>query len=211
MNDKLLILSRIKEYFNFSTDTELAVFLGINKSTLSNWHKRKTVDYDLIFSKCEQLDKNWLIAGKEVMLGEDDINTIKTTPDNTGIPLIPISAFAGSFSSDTQILEYECERFVVPSFKGADFLISVKGSSMNPKYSSGDIVACKKLPIDTFFQWNKVYVIDTDQGALIKRILKGENEETVLIVSDNKKYPPFELHRSHIYNIAIVLGVIRLE
>jgi len=127
------------------------------------------------------------------------------------IPLISVNAMAGAFNGDMQVLEHECERFVIPTFRGADFLISVKGSSMNPKYNSGDIVACKKLPIDTFFQWNKVYVLDTDQGPLIKRIKKGSTTDKLLIVSDNQLYEPFELSRSNIYHIALVLGVIRLE
>jgi phage repressor protein C with HTH and peptisase S24 domain len=110
-----------------------------------------------------------------------------------------------------QVLEYECERFVIPVFKEAEFLISIKGSSMYPKYSSGDIVACKKLPLDTFFQLHKVYVLDTEQGALIKRIEEGETPDTLTIVSDNQEYKSFQLHKSKIYSIAIVLGVIRQE
>lgn len=129
-----------------------------------------------------------------------------------GIPLLPISAMAGAFTGDMTVLEYECERYVIPAFRGADFLIPVKGSSMYPKYSSGDLVACKRIPMtDLFFQWNKVYVLDTDQGALIKRICPGSSDDTVLIVSDNKDYTPFELHRSAIRAVALVVGVVRLE
>ena len=119
---------------------------------------------------------------------------------------------AGAFSGDQQVMEYECERYVVPVFKGADFLISVKGSSMYPKYNSGDIVACKRLAMsDLFFQWNKVYVLDTDQGPLIKRVKPGSDKEHVTIVSDNERYEPFELSLDHIYHVALVIGVIRLE
>lgn len=135
-------------------------------------------------------------------------------PDNSheGIPLIPIDAMAGALTDERTVLEYECERYVVPAFKGADFLIPVKGSSMYPKYSSGDIVACQRVPMsDLFFQWNKVYVIDTNQGALIKRIKPGSDKDHVLIVSDNEKYDPFELPYSAIHAVALVIGVIRLE
>nr|DAF62154.1 MAG TPA: LexA-like protein [Myoviridae sp. ctt8G1] len=119
---------------------------------------------------------------------------------------------AGALSGEQTVLEYECERYVVPAFKGADFLIPVKGSSMYPKYSSGDIVACRRVPMSSlFFQWNKEYVIDTDQGALIKRIKPGSDKEHVLIVSDNEKYDPFELPIASIYAVALVIGVIRLE
>lgn len=131
--------------------------------------------------------------------------------NNESIPLIPIEAMAGFGTGEAQVMLYDCERFVIPSFKGAEFLIAVKGSSMYPKYSSGDIVACKKLPLDTFFQWNKVYVLDTEQGALIKRIEPGIDDEHLLIVSENPKYKPFELHKSKINSVALVIGVLRLE
>lgn len=137
---------------------------------------------------------------------------IPATKQDEGIPLIPIDAMAGVLTCEQTALEYECERYVVPMFKGADFLIPVKGSSMYPKYNSGDIVACKRVSMtDIFFQWNKVYVIDTDQGALIKRIKPGSAPDRILIVSDNDKYDPFELPYSAIHAVALVIGVIRLE
>lgn len=130
-----------------------------------------------------------------------------------GIPLIPIEAMAGFGTGGVQVMDYDTQRYIVPEFTElkVDFMIRVKGSSMYPKYNSGDLVACKKLVLnDIFFQWNKVYVLDTDQGALIKRIKKG-SEGYLLIVSDNEAYEPYELHLSKIHAIAIVLGVIRLE
>lgn len=137
---------------------------------------------------------------------------VPATQPGMGIPLIPIEAMAGYGIGDTQVLEHECDRYVVPVFKDAEFLIQVKGSSMIPKYNSGDIVACRKLPLDgLFFQWNKVYVLDTIQGALIKRVKAGSDANHLLIVSDNERYEPFELHISQIRSIAIVIGVIRLE
>ena len=211
-----------------------------NGAFASQLKKNRTIGVDKlenILFTYPDINTEWLLTGKGEMLktkeaapyahsddlphavseparkyGTKDIaGAVPAEKSTVGIPLIPISAFAGTFTTDTQILEYDCERFVVPTFKGADFLIPVKGSSMYPKYSSGDIVACKRLSIDTFFQWNKVYVLDTDQGPLIKRVQKGSVDNTILIVSDNKAYDPFELDRTNIYNIALVLGVIRLE
>ena len=129
-----------------------------------------------------------------------------------GIPLIPFSAMAGALKGEQAILEYECERYVVPAFKGADFLMPVKGNSMMPTYISGDIVACQRVPMSgLFFQWNKPYVLDTAQGAIIKRIKPGSDKQHVLIVSDNKEYDPFELPYEDIYAVALVIGIIRLE
>lgn len=165
------------------------------------------------------LNSEWLLTGEGEMLKEDRENhfreATKMIPATgvNGIPLIPINAMAGFGSGECQVLEYECDRYVVPMFKEAEFLITVKGSSMIPKYNSGDIVACKKLALDDlFFQWNKVYVLDTAQGALIKRVKEDKDHEgSVLIVSDNPAYPPFSLCANQIHSIAIVVGVIRLE
>lgn len=215
--DKPLVLDRIKEYYKLKGNAELARFLGVAPNTITNWYGRKTFDIDVIYTKCVDIDMNWLLTGEGNMLrSESEKESIPVAhPSESpleGIPLIPISAMAGAFTGEQTVLEYECERFVVPTFKGAEFLISVKGSSMYPKYNSGDIVACKRLPMgDIFFQWNKVYVLDTDQGPLIKRVKPGSDKEHVLIVSDNERYEPFELPLDRIYHVALVIGVIRLE
>ena len=206
--DKSLIINKIKEEKKFKTDADLASYLGIAPNTLSNWRVRNTLDYDLIISKWEDINANWLITGKG--------SVYKDTPTKqksvTGIPLIPIEAMAGWGEGETQVLNYETSQYIVPEFSGkADFLITVRGSSMYPKYSSGDIVACKKVSIGTFFQWNKVYVLDTSQGPLVKRIKKSDKEEHILCISDNKDYDPFELPINELYNIALVIGVIRFE
>ena len=126
--------------------------------------------------------------------------------------MIPIDAMAGALSENSQtIMEYDCEHYVIPMFKGAEFLIPVKGDSMQPKYYSGDIVACKRLPLDTFFQWNRTYVIDSEQGVLIKRVKQGEDDDHITLVSDNPEYDPFSLEKSRIYSLALVIGVVRAE
>ena len=167
-----------------------------------------------------EINLDWLITGKGEMIKPQTKSILKDSQEKAavalaadyGIPLIPLDAVAGfGEENSSAIIEFECEKYVVPDFKGAEFLIQVKGSSMYPKYSSGDIVACKKLPLDTFFQWNKVYVIDSEQGVLIKRVKPGTYDEHITLVSENEKYDPFQIAISEIRSLAIVIGVIRLE
>ena len=162
----------------------------------------------------------WLITGKGDMLRNKEVVTQKKAEpalpvlenSHEGIPLIPLSAMAGAFTGETSVMEYECERYVIPAFKGADFLIPVKGDSMQPTYYPGDLVACQRIPLnDLFFQWNKTYVLDTKQGPLIKRVRRGSDDDHVLIVSDNAEYEPFELEKSQFYGVALVRGLVRLE
>ncbi|MGV4380201.1 helix-turn-helix domain-containing protein, partial [Ornithobacterium rhinotracheale] len=66
--DKKLILREIKKHLGYTKDGDFADFLGIKQNTLSNWKSRNTIDYDLIISKCENIDANWLLTGKGEML-----------------------------------------------------------------------------------------------------------------------------------------------
>lgn len=223
-----MIIERIKEYID-QKGISVSAFeksVGMSNASFSKSFKNgKAIGTDKlenILKVYSDINPTWLLFGTGDMLQSNKSlssskkeNLPVAHPSDSpteGIPLIPISAMAGAFTGEQTVLEYECERFVVPTFKGAEFLISVKGSSMYPKYNSGDIVACKRLPMDDlFFQWNKVYVLDTDQGPLIKRVKPGSDKEHVLIVSDNEHYEPFELPINRIYHVALVIGVIRLE
>lgn len=211
-------ISTIVEKFGNGKNTVFASLIGVSEANVRNYKNGVMPKADFLekIARSFDININWLLTGEGNMLRTEskEENIPVAHPSDSpmeGIPLIPISAMAGIHGEQT-VLEYECERFVVPTFKGAEFLISVKGSSMYPKYNSGDIVACKRLPMDDiFFQWNKVYVLDTDQGPLIKRVKPGSDKEHVLIVSDNERYEPFELPLDRIYHVALVIGVIRLE
>lgn len=128
------------------------------------------------------------------------------------IPLIPYDAIAGYGSFDFQELPIE-DYYSVADLKGADFLIRVKGDSMSPKYSGGDIVACKKIEMITFWQWHKIYAICTrNQGILIKRVEEYPNNPAFISCrSENPAYRPFEIHEDEIISAALVLGAIVLE
>lgn len=60
----LKILDRIKEYYDLTTDIELSDFLGVSRSTVASYRNRGSVNYDLIFSKCPELNFHWLITGE---------------------------------------------------------------------------------------------------------------------------------------------------
>ena len=159
------------------------------------------------------LSASWLLTGEGEMLNQPtNEKEVSEKEKPNGLPLIPIEAMAGVLSGmDTSVMEYDCERYHVPLFSGADFLIRIQGDSMMPKYVPGNIVACKRVPLDKlWFQWGKVYVIDTRQGALIKRI-EPSSEGFISLCSDNPSYKPFDLPVDEINGVALVIGQIGLE
>lgn len=217
-------INRIFEYISAKglKPTRLEKEIGLSNGYLRTQERR---DADLgegvllkILDYCLDLNPIWVLTGKGNMLNTSAQQIIAheeipiAYKSKEGIPLIPIDAMAGALTENSQaVMEYECEHYVIPMFKGAEFLIPVKGDSMQPKYYSGDIVACKRLPLDTFFQWNRTYVIDSEQGVLIKRVKQGVDENHIMLVSDNPEYDPFPLEKAKIYSLSLVIGVVRAE
>lgn len=171
-----------------------------------------------IIAVFKDLCVEWLITGRGEMLKssnlENDIEIIKVN-SKPGIPLVEQLAIAGFGSANFSISERDVkDYYIIPKFKylKIDFMIEICGSSMYPKYNSGDIVACTIIRESKFIQWNKCHVIATrEQGLLVKRIKKGDTRETILAVSDNLDYDPFIIPLSEVTGIALVVGVIRLE
>jgi len=72
--DKSFILNEIKLYYKFKTDAEFSEFLGVGQQTISNWRNRNTFDIDLIYTKCVNINANWLLTGEgEMFQNSDDI------------------------------------------------------------------------------------------------------------------------------------------
>ena len=154
-----------------------------------------------------ELNPDWLLKGEG-----NAIVAEKSEIEKNAIPLIPVNAIGGYMSGVSDpIMMQDCEMYSMPLFRGADFLIKVEGDSMVPKYQPGDIVACAKVEGRLWFQWGKTYVIDTKQGALIKRIEPADEDGCICLCSENEKYKPFKLYADDINGVALVKGVIRVE
>lgn len=220
MQEKSLIKQNILSYLAFKGISTYAFYKdsGVTRGVLqqSNGISEDNIARFLAYAK--DASPSWLLTGEGPMLKEDTDNVVrvaKAEPSVDGLPLVPIEAVAGFNGDDLPGARIEdCERYVIPDFKaaGAEYLIRVSGSSMYPKYSSGDILACRRIHEVTFFQWGKIYVIDSAQGAMVKRILEcADDPLCVICKSDNDKYPPFRLPKSEIRSLSIVIGVVRLE
>lgn len=222
------VVQRIKKYIDFKgiTNQKFEQEIGYSNGAFATQLKKNkeigSGKLENILTKYSDINPSWLLIGEGEMLKPQGIVNERqqsysignVQEDSEGVPLIPIDAMAGFGEGSMQVMQYDLDRYKVPEFTelNVDFMIRVKGSSMYPKYNSGDLVACKKLSIkDLFFQWNKVYVLDTEQGALIKRIKKSDTDNCIKIVSDNPSYDPFDMPLDKIFAISIVVGVIRLE
>lgn len=158
----------------------------------------------------------WLLSGKGDMLlpGSDfkpHQQTTKQDPQSKIVPLIPISAQGGSLNDfSISVMNYECEKVVSPMMD-VDFAISISGDSMAPEYPSGCQVLIKRINESAFIEWGKVYVLDTCNGIIIKKLMPSESPDKVLCVSINPAYPQFEVAFKYIQGIYRVMMVMAVK
>ena len=77
-----LILERLKKYYSYKTQKELAEKLGVNQSTFTMWKTRNSIDWDVVFTKCEDIDFHWLITG-EKKYAKNDTSKENNVQDDT--------------------------------------------------------------------------------------------------------------------------------
>lgn len=220
MREISIIKQNILQYLDYKGVSKYEFYqkTGVSNGVLS---QKSGISEDNILrflSYYKEVNPEWLLTGKGEMLKskkhivEEPRGVYGNNMKNL-VPLLPIEAIAGFGVGDWTIHETDVqEKYLVPDFNGIDFMIKVKGSSMYPKYNSGDIVACRKINWKSFIQWNKPHVISTkEQGIIVKRINKSSEQNFFTLVSDNQAYPPFDIPQEEITGIALIIGVIRLE
>lgn len=155
-----------------------------------------------------ELNINWLVTGKGPMLvGRQETKTTKQ------IPLLPFSAVAG-WMTDNNKADTSIGTMVVEDFsaRGADCAIRVEGDSMYPRYKNGDILAIKILKDPSFFQWGRVYVLNTTQGCVVKKLFPCDEEDRIICHSENSSnYPDYKIMKQDILGVAIVVGHAGVE
>lgn len=160
---------------------------------------------DKILTIYQDLSRIWLLTGEGEMLKSDVTLKEKDQQDIRMIPLLPISAQGGSLNDFVvSIKDSDCEQIVSP-IKGADYAMPVSGDSMAPEYPSGSQILIKRINERAFIDWGRVYVLDTCNGTVIKKLFPSEKPDTVICRSINPEYPEFEVAMQDIYGVYRVL------
>lgn len=171
-----------------------------------------------ILSAFPDLNRVWLLTGEGSMLTNPEPGT--SPPHNAAIPFfddIQFGCSPGGFTGAVEIKKAQAQ-IIVPglSADGSTFVVRARGDSMvnaaNPERSipNGALVAIRKSYISTP-RWGETYALSTADGCIIKRIYPSDREDYIRCVSFNsEEFPPFELHKSEIYDIGNVVAVINL-
>ena len=202
-----------KEDFFNSLGVSYSNFKGSN--LLSELGSDKIVK---ILSNYPELNPDWLLTGEGPMLREKQEAPARAEPAPAGgpgaLPLLPVRALAGLGSGELQVQISDIDTWYrLPDFPQADFIIPISGDSMLPTYKSGDLAICKRVTHYYNIVWGRLYVVyATEMGALFKRIYPADDDNFVILRSDNAAhYPDIRIKKTDLLNISLVLGIIRKD
>lgn len=154
-----------------------------------------------------EINRDWLLTGEGEMLKTSDLS-LDRSGDIVMIPLLPIAAQGGLLNNfAASVKTVDCEKIVSP-IRGIDFAMSISGDSMDPEYPSGSKILIKKINEKAFIEWGRVYVLDTCNGSVIKKLFPSSTSDAVSCVSINTHYPPFQVSFEDIYGIYRVLMLL---
>ena len=149
------IVKRAKIALNLKRDSELASYLGVARTTLSNWCARNRIDFPLLLGKLHHIDYNWLLTGKghpahdpkdfdngQIRGEVETIHNSKTAEaiDDRSVTLYDITAAANLRTLLSDKRQYALGKILIPSIPACDGAIFVNGDSMYTILKSGDII-----------------------------------------------------------------------
>lgn len=214
--DKPLVLDRIKEYYKLKGNAELARFLGVAPNTITNWYGRKTFDIDVIYTKCVDIDMNWLLTGEGNMIREESNKEEKLPSVNQtyeGAPYFNVD-FIGGFDVIVNDQTRNPDFYInYPPYNQPGVVwCNLTGHSMEPEISNGDIIALREVttPIQ-YLPAGEIYGIVTEEYRTVKRIRLSQKEGFVRLIPSNKseEFCEQEIPISMILKVYAVLGSIR--
>ena len=129
------IVEKISQYLEFKgipvsvAEREIGMTNGSLSKPFSNGTNIKTDTLEKFLKKYTEISAEWLLSDQGEMLKDVSVKSyVKPENEVPELQLIPIDAMAGYGEGGIEVMNFEGETFKVPTFRGAEFLISVKGT-----------------------------------------------------------------------------------
>ncbi len=226
--DKSTILTEIISYYNFKTKAQFARVLGITPQALGNWIRRNKFKPEKVYTKCEELNPQWVISGKGPMLKaeyaiqEDRIRIAQDSqPASYAKKKVQnILLFEqGPSSTLKEMLNNSSTKAVVsgfirvPGLPKCDGATYVSNDSMLPLLKKGDIVFFKETATDNLKE-GKIYLVEFTSENKISLIM-GVFEKSlsgsgfIKLIPENPGFKPQDIALDKINASALVHASIR--
>lgn len=182
---------------------ELSRLSGIDEATLSNYKKGKYVPKQRkteAIANALGISISWLMGADVPMYAKSDNANIQSVSKGYKIPVLGYVRAGIPIEAVEEILDYE-EISQEMARQGEYFALSIKGDSMEPKISEGDVVIVRKQEIVENGELAVVLVNGND--ATVKKFYKNDNGIT--LISTNPAYPPFAFSKKEANNLPVTI------
>lgn len=208
------ILDRLKTVYKYKSDVQLADKLGVRQSVVANWRSRNSANLELIISKCDDINLNWLFRDEGPMRIGGEGNDVGAPSEFYSIPFyanVKASAGHGLVGEDISApLTIKFRRhFVNNTLKAAanDLIgMLIKGDSMNPVLKDGDLIIVNRAATKPD---QNMFAVRIDDEVYVKYIQRVPGNKLQLI-SANETYPPLLVDPAD-YNFQILGKVVHLS
>ena len=200
----MIYLKEIRKNLGYS-QKEVAVELDISIGTYS---KIERGEIQLSVDRLLQLSIFFNLSPEEIIYYNK--TTTSSKKRNSNVTFIPVSAQAGLLSGfSNENISEQTIPFSLPVFYENDlFMISLEGESMYPTFCSGDYILVQKNESISEIKWGEPYLVVSENGQVVKRICKAEDEFKLLLKSDNELYDSYEIEIAKIISLWEVKGML---
>lgn len=201
---------RLNRAFNNSSlkQADLVKLTGIDKSSISLYLSGKiTPKGDKLYKLALALNVSpvWL-SGFDVPMSETATSNENKTAPRKGvkIPVLGVVRAGIPIEAEENIIDYE-EISQAMAATGEHFALKIKGDSMEPKISEGDVVVVRKQ--SSVDNGEIAVVLINGDEATIKKFYKTENG--IKLISTNAKYDPFYYTPAEVNSLPVsVIGKV---
>lgn len=200
MDNKDIFATNLKRYMALSEKSrkDISEALGISYYTVTDWVKGK---------KYPRMDKVEMLAEYFGILKSDLIEEKKNNISTLKAKDIPVLGYVRAgipIEAVEDILDYE-EISQELANTGDFFALKIKGDSMEPKISEGDVVIVRKQ--DQVENGELAVVLVNGNDATVKRFYM--NDTGVTLISSNSAYPPFIYSKKDVMELPVrVIGKV---
>lgn len=231
-----IIIDRLKKGLNLKTDLSLASHLGVKPNTISAWKKRNSINYELIFAKCANIRKDWLLTGEGEMYAdkekespkpekateedrltaiENELKQLKkdrlTPPELVEQAQIPLYQHAVSAGPPCIVSEEVEEYISVPKkiikHPRETFAVRASGDSMKgADIQEGDIIICDARGT---VKTGSIVVASVDGAQTLKKIVLKQG--TVTLEPANHNHTTIAItDNSDLAILGVVIALFRI-
>lgn len=176
------------------TQTDVANYIGLTQGAYSNWERGETKIDGVQLSRLAELFE----VSVDYLLGKTDI------PGNKYIRIPVLGRVAAGIPIDAieEVIDWE-DISAEAAGDGEYFGLQIKGHSMEPKISDGDVVIVRRQPdVDS---GDIAVVLVNGDDATVKKVKKSP--QGVTLIPSNPAYEPMYYTNSEIESLPVqILG-----